>query len=260
MTPTPQTLRDAFVSGLDGAARVRVRRPNSLFQVELPAYMGDGDAAAIYVRPRRDGGLIVTDLGSTRARISYQRKLSAEIDAEIARLATDQGLRLEDGEIRAEVPMSELLAASLGLLQVEAQAERLAATTTRRTQEASHFRDEVLELLRSMFEGLVREPFFDEERDREALYKVDALISTKTPLAVALIPGNIDAERAVGAKFALRDVAPPRTRWVAIPRNMEQLSSETRKRLTREYNLAAPVFEEDRDVVQSRLRDLADVA
>ena len=73
MIPTVDSLRDAFTTGLDAAARVRVRRPGSLFQVELPAYMGDGDAAAIYVRPGKNGSVILTDLGSTRTRISYQR-------------------------------------------------------------------------------------------------------------------------------------------------------------------------------------------
>ena len=121
-----ESLHNAFASGLDAAARVRVRRPGSLFQVELPAFMGDGDVAAIYVRPAKEERLLVTDLGSTRTRLSYTRKLTGELDEELGRIAEGQGLVFEDGEIRAEVASRDLLATALGLLQVEAQAERLA--------------------------------------------------------------------------------------------------------------------------------------
>ena len=115
---TAESLHLAFTSGLDGRARVRVRRPASLFQIDLPAFMGDGDGVAIYVRPAKGDTLVVTDLGSTRTRLSYQRKVTAELDEELGRLAEHQGLVFEDGEIRAVVPTGELLAASLGLLQV----------------------------------------------------------------------------------------------------------------------------------------------
>lgn len=260
MIPTAETLRDAFAAGLDGAARVRVRRPGTLFQVELPAFMGDGDVAAIYVRPGTDGALVVTDLGSTRTRISYQRKTTAEVDDELAQLAGLQGLRLEDGEIRTEVASRDLLAAALGLLQVEAQAERLAFSSKRGAREASQFREEVLELLREIFGGLVTAPYFDASTDPEALFKVDALVQSARPLAIAVVPGDIDAERAVSAKLVLQKTASSKTRWIAIPRDMERLTSHTRRRLAREYMTTGSAFEEDRGIVQERLRDLADVA
>lgn len=260
MIPTVDSLRDAFTTGLDAAARVRVRRPGSLFQVELPAYMGDGDAAAIYVRPGKNGSVILTDLGSTRTRISYQRKPSAALDEELSQLASLQGLRLEEGELRAEVEVRDILAAALGLLQVEAQAERLAAPTKRRSHEATEFRGQVLALLHEIFGGLLREPFYDEKADPDALFKVDALVQTAKPLAIAVVPGDLDAERAVGAKLALQKAAPPKTRWIAIPRDMERLTSKTRQRLVREYFTAGSSFEDDRAIVRERLRDLADVA
>jgi hypothetical protein len=258
--PTAESLRDAFATGLDAAARIRVRRPGSLFQVELPAFMGDGDAAAIYVRPGKNGSVVLTDLGSTRTRISYQRKPSADLDDELSQLAHLQGLRLEEGEIRTEVEVRDILAAALGLLQVEAQAERLAVATKRRSHEAAQFRGQVLDLLHHIFRDLLKEPFFDAKADPEALYEVDALVQSAKPLAIAVVPGDLDAERAVGAKLALQKAAPPKTRWIAIPRDMERLTSKTRKRLVREYITAGSSFEEDRGIVEERLRDLADVA
>lgn len=262
MTTTAEALHRAFATALDSEASVRVRRPGRLFQVELPAYMGDGDVAEIYVRPgKAEGALVVTDLGSTRTRISYQRELNEALDAELAQLAEPHGLKLLDGELQVEVGPSELFAAALGLLQVEAQAERLAHVSKRKSRESAQFREQVLDLLRELFRGEQLEaPFYDKATDREALYKVDALIQGKKPLAVAIVPGDLEAERAVGAKLALEKTVTADTRWIAIPRDIERLTSKTRKRLLREYYAAGSAFEEERDVVQQRLRDLADVA
>lgn len=260
VTASADSLREAFASGLDASASVRVRRPGSLFQVELPAFMSDGDAAAIFVRPSSAGSLVVTDLGSTRTRLSYERELSAEIDDELARLAELQGLRVEGGEIQVEVAPSELLAAALGLLQVEAQAERIAFTAPRRAREAAKFRKRALELLHEIFGAHLREPYFDEKSDPDGLFQVDALVEGRKPLAIALVPNDVDAERAVGAKLALSKLSPPRTRWIAIPRDVERLTSKTRKRLLREYLSVGAAFEEDRGIVEERLRDLAEVA
>ncbi|MGH7271774.1 MAG: DUF1828 domain-containing protein [Polyangiaceae bacterium] len=257
---TVESLHHAFAQGLDAAARVRARRPGSLFQVELPAFASDGDVAAIYVRPGSDGRLLVTDLGSTRTKVSYARTMTCEVDEELARLAEHQGLTFEEGEIRTEVSARDLLAAALGLLQVEAQAERLAVVSKRRSHEATQFRDDVLALLHDIFGDKMQKPFFDKKTDPEALFQVDALITAAKPLAVAVIPGDLEAERAVGAKLALAGAAPPKTRWIAIPRDMERLTSRTRKRLNREYLAAGSTFEEDREIVEERLRDLAEVA
>lgn len=65
--------------------------------------------------------------------------MTAELDEELGRLAEHQGLGFEDGEIRAEVPTGELLAASLGLLQGEAPADGLALGSKRRARKASEF-------------------------------------------------------------------------------------------------------------------------
>jgi hypothetical protein len=108
-----------------------------------------------------------------------------------------------------------------------------------------------------VFGEKVRTPFFDRKADPEALYKVDAIVDGAKPLAVALIPGDLDAERAVSAKLALQRTASPKTRWIAIPRDMERLTSRTRKRLVREYIAAGSSFEEDRSIVEERLRDFA---
>lgn len=55
-------------------------------------------------------------------------------------------------------------------------------------------------------------------------------------------------------------VAPPRpgrTRWVAVPRDLQKLSAKTQTRLLRSYIPAAPSFLHDRDTVRARLTDFA---
>lgn len=257
---TAEALQRAFASALDSGASVRVRRPGRLFQVELPAYMGDGDAAEIYVRPGEgEGSLVVTDLGSTRTRISYRRELDESIDAELARLADSHGLELVDGELQVEVAPNELLGATLGLLQVEAQAEQLAYVAKRKMREATQFRRQVIELLHELFrDEQLKTPFFDEENDTEGLYKVDALIRGKKPVAIAIVPGDLEAERAIVAKLVLEKSVIPDARWLAIPRDLERLASRTRKRLLDQYWTTGSSFE--REEVQKRLRDLAEVA
>lgn len=254
---TADDLQRAFTAGLDHGARVRARRPGALFQVELPAYGSDGDSAPIYVKPGPGGSLIVTDLGSTRMRLGYSRRVTPEVDAELARLAGDQGLAFENGELRTEVSPRDLLAASLGLLQASAQAERLSVKAHRRSQEAETFREAVRELVAELFGKKVIGPYFDKKEDPEALYAIDAFVPGKRPLALAFVPGDLDAERAISSKMKLKASTPPATRWVAIPRDLEKLTSRTRKRLVKEYVAAGSSFEEDRAVVGERLKDLA---
>lgn len=120
---TEQILLRSFRDGLNTAIRVRARRPNKLYQIELPAFMGDGDGAQIYVESGDKGKVVMTDLGATCMRISYTTKITKKVEAQLARLAEPQGFSYVDGEFRAEIPLTELMPAALGLLQIQAQAE-----------------------------------------------------------------------------------------------------------------------------------------
>lgn len=263
MVKTAQTaewIRRAFTQSVDSAARVRSRRVG-LWQVDLPAYLADGDAPGIFVREMPDGILRVTDLGTTQMRVSYARPLSGEINAELARLAERQGLSFEGGELYVEVGASELLPAALGVLQVQAQADvTLASAIRRKRRESARFRSEAIDILRDLFGDRVESPYFDRAHDPEGLYSVDALIAARRdghPLAVALVPSELEAERAVSAKLALRQGVKPGTRWVAVPRDLDVLAKSAQKRLVREYLLLATSFDDQKDVVRARLKDLA---
>lgn len=253
---TADTIREAFVLGLDSGASVRTRRP-SLIQVELPAFRADGDAGEIYVRPATKGdSLVVTDLGTTRMRLGYVTKLTAEIDEQLSTLASGQGMDFTDGEIRVTVGKRDMLAAALGLLQVEAQAERLGVGRRAGGKGTAAFREQVSELLRTMFAGRIQEGYFDAATDPDGLFSVDALIDGARPLAVVVVPNDLEAERAIGTKANLRPQLAKTTRWVAIPRDIERLVSRTRRRLVRDYIQAGASFAEDRAIVEERLRDL----
>lgn len=252
-----ETIRRAFVTGLDEGASIRMRRP-ALMQLELPAFRGDGDAGEIYIRQgSKAGQLVVTDLGTTRMRAGYTMKVGPELDEQLGFLAAGQGMEFADGEIRVVVGEDEMLAATLGLLQVEAQAERLSFGRPPRSRASSAFREQVTSLLRELFGEKVREQYHDEAHDPDGLYSIDALIPGPHPLAVAVVPNDLEAERAVGTKASLQEHLDPSTRWIAIPRDSERLASRTRKRLVKAYIQAGSSFDEDRGIVQGLLRDLA---
>ena len=205
------TIRAAFVRGLDVAATVRARRAN-LYQLDIPAFCGDGDAVQIYVRAEDDGSVTVTDLGSTRMRVSYHRELGEDVERQLARAASAQGLSVDDGVASSRVELRDLSAAVLGLVQFEAQADRIVASARRKHADAAAFRESVRELLMELFHGRIEAPFFDKALDPDGLYALDAIIRGPHTLAVAAVPGDIEAERAVATKLKMAPSAPPSTR------------------------------------------------
>ena len=104
-------------------ATVRARRPGVLFQVSLPAYLADGDAVAVYLRPNSDGRLIMTDLGHTCMRLSYTRKLTDQVLAIVADLAQRHGFALEEDRILATIRRQDVLGAVLGMIQIQSETE-----------------------------------------------------------------------------------------------------------------------------------------
>lgn len=254
---TADQLRQIFMKGLDAGATVRVRRPNSLFQLELPSYMGDGDGAQIYVRPRAGGKVLVTDLGATRMRISYESSVTPTLDHHLAKLAELHGFALDEGAFSAEVSASDLVPAALGLLQLEAVAERWSVKARVRQRETSRFRTEAFELLSELFPDRVEEQFSNPETDPDGLYTIDAVIHGTRELAIALVPNDVEGERAVSAKLMVESRLPENTVWLAIPRNLEKLRTETRLRLIRSYMPLGNSLADDHEVIRAKLRNMA---
>lgn len=118
-------IRQTIADSMGAAINVRGRSPG-LFQIELPAFLADGDVVPIYVKPVHGDALIITDLGETRARLRDRDRSGKSTDEMLARLAEPHGFALVEGEIRIEVVQDEVFAAILALLQIEAQAEGLA--------------------------------------------------------------------------------------------------------------------------------------
>lgn len=251
-------LMHAFTSGLDGQARVRARRPGRIYQIELPAYLADGDVAEVYVRTAPSGRMIVTDLGTTRMRLSYDREITPDIDSHLATFAESQGFNLKQGELQAEVGKGELLAAALGLIQIEAQADRMLAGVRKRQRDAVQFREAVLGLLRELFgDDRLSPDFHDGVADPDRLYAIDALVKGPRPLAIATVPSDLAAERAVIAKAHLEGLVSPSTWWLAIPKDLGRLSSKTQMRLSKAYQPVGYAFADDRAEVASTLKKYA---
>lgn len=257
MTISAESMRSLFTRGLDSGATVRVRRPGALYQLELPAFADDGDGATVYIRPRGNGELVVTDLGATRMRISYESSLTPTLDLELGKVARGHGYVLRDGAFECIVPAEELVPAVLGLLQLEAVSEQFVVKTRVRKQEASAFRESVVSLLEELFKGHVETAFTDPVRDPDGLFAVDAVVRTaRKPMAIALVPNDLDAERAVSAKMTTQALLPGAL-WLAIPRDIDKLRTDSRRRLQKEYMPVVSEYSDERDLARARLIEFA---
>lgn len=251
-----RALESAFTT-----ASVRARRQGRLYQVEIPAYLADGDPALLYVRPRADSTLEVTDLGHTLMRLSYTRAITEKAERAIGDLAARHGFALEAGEIRVIVPQGELFAAVLGLSQVEAAAE-VALTSTPRGLSVERFKTIVREALVAAFADRCQLDYRDPS-DHDGLWAMDAVIDGPTWLGVAIVPSDIEAERALANKGRLAPelhLRGRKTRWAAIPRDINALSDTTRRRLMASYLAPIPVYDEGHPELREQLGDLADLA
>ena len=247
----------ALRAGFGETAKVRARRPGTIYQIEIPAYLADGDAAAIFVRPGSNGLVVMTDLGHTSMRISYSRKLTPAVDEALDRLARRHGFRHAEGTLASEMPASEIFAGAMGLLQIEAEAEASIATSFARGESAESFRLTVRDAIGAAFGSACTFDFHAED-DPQGLYSVDAIIrGFRTTLGVAITATDLDAERAVSVKLRLDPMLPEPHRWVALPRNINELREKTRLRLMKEHLVPIPRFDDERADFAKKLAALA---
>jgi hypothetical protein len=251
-------LTTIFRAGFGENARVRARRPNVLFQLEIPAFLSDGDAAAIYVRPLADGSVLMTDLGHTCMRLSYEMNVGNRERAALERLAARHGFSLSEERIEAKVPMGELLAGAIGLIQIQSEAEATIAASIARGERSENFRAVVRSVLSEQFgDACILD--YHEPSDKDGIYKIDAYIRTPAMhLGVAIAANDIDAERAVSAKLHLVATLHDKNRWIAIPKDVNLFQDKTRKRLMREYLIPVPKYDDEKEQLTPKLRALAE--
>jgi len=253
-------LTERLREGFGSSAKVTTRRAGRIFQIELPAYLADGDAANIFVRPEPGGYVVVTDLGHTCMRLSYVRALTGTVTDAVEQIATRHGLRFEEGQIFARVPLQDLFTTALALAQTQAEAETAIATRATKEVSAEQFRTLVREVLREAFRDRVRLNYTDKELDPEGLYPLDAVVEGPKPLAVAVIPSEADAERAVATKFMLDSKLReerPGVKWLALPRNLEKLPKKTQARVEHAYHVPLRVIQHPNQQLAGMLRQMS---
>lgn len=236
---------------------LRARRP-SLYQVSLPAYLGDGDGATVFVEQLDNDHVRMTDLGHTLMRLSYTRKIDETCSRAVERLAHLHGFTLLDGAITCDVAKDEILAGILGLVQIEAEAEASIVVATTRLQRSEKFRAEVKKVLTTLFGSKCVLDYHTED-DPDGLYSIDAKIEGRTQAFVAVASVDLDAERAVQAKLHMMKVGPglaKASHWVAVPRDLEKFSSRTRMRLSKEFISPIPKYDEAPDRLGAELKKL----
>lgn len=249
---TTETLEAAIRAGFGNAASVRARRPGRLFQIEVPAFLADGDGVQLYVEPTKGDELRVSDVGQTLMRISYTRELDDAVTEKISGLAERNGFSLAEGVLAAFVKPRELVAALFGLAQVQAVAEATAQAVVSRGPRAEDFRALVISVLREQF-GEQLETDVLPPGDADKSYAIDAVVHTSRPVAVIAVANEGLADRAIANRFHARDM--PVREWIAVPRNMDSLSRTARNRLTNAFVIAHSAF--DPVAVQARVLNLA---
>jgi hypothetical protein len=246
-------------------ARVRARRPDRLYQIDIPASLADGDAPSIFVEPGEDGRLRISDQGMTTMRLSYTAAVSDATTNVLERLADRHGFGVVEGAIVADVRKDEVLAAALGLLQIEAEAEATITAAVARGKQGAHFRD----MIRSILQNAFREQCTLDYRapgDDAGLFSIDARIepagTSGVELLVAIAADEVAAESAVGTKLKIMQALPAgptvaKTLWIAIPKDANALQSRTRMRLMQEYLVPVPRYEEKPAQLEAKLRELS---
>lgn len=240
-------LTEQLRAGFGSTAKVTTRRPGVIYQVELPAFLADGDAVTLFVKPEPDGRMVVvTDLGQTCMRLSYSREITGSTVDELEKVAMRHGLKFSEGQIFARVPIEHLFTTALALAQTEAEAETHIRARAPKEMAAERFKSAVRQVLREAFGGMAEYDYRNREVDPEGLYPLDALVSNgDAPVGIAVIPSEADAERAVATRLLLepqlnREFG--RVRWVAFPRNIESLPKKTQARVTHSFEVPLPAI------------------
>jgi hypothetical protein len=227
-------------AGFGSTARVVTRRPGIIYQVELPAFLADGDAVTVFVRPEPDGHVVITDLGQTCMRLSYSRALTATVTDDIELLAARHGFKFNEGQIFARVEPKDLFAYAMALAQTEAEAEAHIRARAPREIGAERFKTAVRHVLREAF-GPQAIFEYRSPKDPEGLYVLDALVNRASgPVGIALVPSEADAERAVATKLILDSKLTPEVghlHWVALPRNLDSLPKKTQSRVEHAFEI-----------------------
>ncbi len=238
------------------AAQVIPRRPGKLYQLDLPAFLSDGDGVSVFVECFGNE-IRMTDLGLTTTRLSYSHTLSKSLMQELARLAELHGFRLEEGALVADFQSDEIAAAAFGLVQIQSEAEVAISKVQIRAERSESFRVGVRNALKDVF-GQKCELDFAAENDPQRLFTVDALIhGYRKPLGVAIAPSDMHAERAVGVKLHASPAMSKETIWVVLPRDINGLQAKTRNRLMNAFIAPIPCFDEGRDALEEKLAQLA---
>lgn len=194
-----ESLAETVSRGFGNAATLRVCRPGRLFQVEIPAFLPDGDGVQPYLEPADDGGIRVTDIGQTTMRLSYTREIDDAAQAALERVALRNGFVLEGGTLISDVEQKDIVPALFGLAQIQAVADAAIKPAKHRGPRAEEFREMVLAVLRGVFGADLEERVpLPESPD---LYEVDAILRVGRPIAIFAVPNDLDAERAIACRF-----------------------------------------------------------
>ena len=118
---TLEVLKAALDKEFHAAFRLDEVRPG-IYQVFLPAYYPDGDMIDIFLKPMKDGHIMVCDMGLTLMRLSYTYDLNTDKKKKIFNeILHSEGADIENGNIFIVAAPTAMYAAVMQFTQLIAK-------------------------------------------------------------------------------------------------------------------------------------------
>jgi hypothetical protein len=189
-----------------------------------------------------------------RLSYTYTKRDIDNASDELSAIVDRNGFTLNAGTIQCKAKENELVAAIFGLVQIQATADGVINRRSAKGIKAEEFRAMVLDALRVIFPDKVQADYQSPD-DREGLYRIDAFIDLARPVAVAAVPSDLEAERAIVNKLHVAPQCSKIKSWVAVTKNINSLGVKTRTRLLDAYTATVP--ELDTNSLRNKITELA---
>jgi hypothetical protein len=168
-------------------------------RLSLPVYEADGDAVTVWLKPSL-GGWVVSDMGTTLMRISYDMDIDLLQTGQRARvletILAETGIRSQEGTLLTQVAEGELVSALLAFGQAIARIGDIKLWS--KTRVASTFYDDLgIELARIVGAGQIYKDYVVPDLENGEDYPVDFYLSGGSrPLYVFGVPSGDKAKLA----------------------------------------------------------------
>lgn len=225
------------------------------FRVSLPLVGRDGDHVVAYVKPVA-GGWRVSDMGSTMMRLSYDNDLGKLLSGGRLKLfetiLSESGLKEDDGELFAEVPLDAVARGLFVLGQGVTRVGDLGLWT--RTRVDSTFWEDLTSAVMGAAGEAVEAQYIIPGLPKSESYPIDYFIKTSgRPLYLFGVPSR---EKAMLTTIIIQYLREHQQHFdsIAVFSDMDQVPKQDIRRLMNAANDVVPSIE-DTEAIQRKILD-----